>query len=94
MPIEVRLFELSTCVVEGAELDRYACADADEWCQGAFVECKWAFLFEDLVCTVKRGGVSSCCLKANFDDIYLLLDGVMHSFGRRFWKIYQTVVLI
>jgi hypothetical protein len=30
--VEVGLLELSTCVVEGAELDRYACTDTDEWC--------------------------------------------------------------
>lgn len=30
--IEISLFELSTCVVKGAELDGYACTDADEGC--------------------------------------------------------------
>ena len=62
MFVEIGLLELSTSVVEGAELDGYTCADADEWCEGAFVECKRAFVFEDLACAVEGRGVLRCCL--------------------------------
>ena len=51
--VGVCLLELSTCVVEGAKLNGYACADTDEWCEGAFVKCERAFVSEDLACAVE-----------------------------------------
>ena len=84
--VEVCLLKLSTSVVEGAKLDRHTCADANEWCEGAFVECKWAFIFEDLARTVEGGGVLGCCLESDLDNIYSVLGDVVRCswlvFGR------------
>jgi len=66
----VAALEGAAGVVEGAELDRDAGADADEGGQGAFVEGGCAFVFEDLRCAVESAAVFCCCLQADFDDIW------------------------
>ena len=71
--VEVGLLELATCVVEGAELDGDAGANANERGEGAFVECERAFVGEDLAGAIKGGGILRCGLETDFDDIYMLL---------------------
>lgn len=67
---EVALFEGSACVVEGAELDGDARADADEWGERAFVEGGGAFVAEDGGRAGEGGGVGCGCLEADFDDVW------------------------
>jgi hypothetical protein len=45
---EVVFLQVSARVVEGAELDRDACADADQRGESAFVESERPFVREDL----------------------------------------------
>lgn len=66
---EVVLLQVSARVVEGAELDRDACADADQRGESAFVESERPFVREDLSTAVKRGAVLVRRLEPDFDDI-------------------------
>ena len=73
--MEVAFLEGASGVVEGAELDGDAGADADEWGEGAFVEGEGAFLLEDGGGTGGGAGVARCGLQADFDYVWVGLDG-------------------
>ena len=72
--MEVPFFESAASVVEGTELHRDTGADADERCEGAFVESEWAFVGEYRRGTGDGAGVFGCCLETDFDDICDGLD--------------------
>lgn len=71
--LQVALFEGAARVVEGAELDGDAGADADEGRERAFVECEGAFVREDVGRTGDGGGVGRRCLEADFDYVWTWL---------------------
>lgn len=58
--------------MEAAELDRNAGADADEWCEGAFIEGAWTFIFVDLRRALQRAGIVGCRLKSNLYNVCFL----------------------
>jgi hypothetical protein len=67
---EVALLEGAARVVEGAELDGDAGADADEGRESAFVEGRGAFVAEDGGRAREGRGVGCGCLEADFDYVW------------------------
>lgn len=67
--MEVAFFEGSSGIVECAELDGDACADADEGGEGAFVECEWTLVREDGTGARDGAGVFAGGLEADFDYV-------------------------
>lgn len=92
-------FEGAPGVVEGAELDGDAGADAEEWGQGALVEGAAAFVLEDLRGAVQGAFVFGGGLEADFDDVFAgdLVSGLpRRGWGSVFWLkwAYRKVDLI
>lgn len=70
----------------------YAGADADQGCQGPFVECRWAFVLPDLGGGVEGVGVLGGGLESHFDDVLQRLSA--KSMDRAaFRETYQRVGL-
>ena len=67
-------FKGAAGVVVSAELDGHAGADSDEGGEGAFVEGRGAFFFEDLGGAVGGAFVVRGGLQADFDDVEGLAD--------------------
>ncbi len=57
------------------------------------VECRRAFILEDLGSTIQSAGVSRSRLKADFDNIWQLSFNMNGSELRIEGKLYQTAVL-
>jgi hypothetical protein len=66
----VALFPGAACVVEGAELDGDAGADADEGGESALVEGRCTFVLEDAGGAGEGRRVLRCGLKADFDNVF------------------------
>ena len=66
---QVPRFEPAAGVVEAAELNRHAGADAEEGREGAFVEGEGPFVGPDRAGAVEGGGVLLGGLETDFDDI-------------------------
>lgn len=77
----VLLLKETARIVEAAELHRDAGANADEWCECAFVEGKGAFVAVDAGGGGEGGEVRGGSLEAHFDNVKgLACDCIVSEF--------------